>query len=74
MAEDGEERLPNGGRLEMGLGAEEEATAAAVDEKLGQFPRLRCSDAVRDGFEAEKMALQSEQRSLTALGSPESEP
>ncbi|KAH0465834.1 hypothetical protein IEQ34_005937 [Dendrobium chrysotoxum] len=57
----------------MGLGAEEEATAAA-DEKFGQVPRLRCSEAVRDGFEAEKMALHSEQRSLTALGSPESEP
>lgn len=42
----------------------------AKELKLGQVPRLRCSEAVRDGFEAEKTASQREQRSLTALGRP----
>lgn len=73
-AEEGEERLPKGERVEMGLGAEEDDATAAVDAKLRQVPRLRCSEAVRDGFEAEKTALHSEQRSLTAFGSPASEP
>lgn len=44
-----------------------------ADEKVGQVPRLRCSEAVREGLEAEKTALQREQRSLTALGRPVSE-
>lgn len=47
--------------MEMGLGKE---------LKLGQVPRLRCSEAVREGFEAEKTASHKEQRSLTALGEP----
>lgn len=42
----------------------------AIELKFGQVPRLRCSEAVRDGFEAEKLALQREHLSLTALGSP----
>lgn len=37
--------------------------------KPGHAPRLRCSEAVREGLEAEKEASQREQRSLTALGS-----
>lgn len=52
------------GTDEMGFGAE---------AKFGQVPRLRCSEAVRDGLEAEKTASHSEQRSLTALGRPVSE-
>lgn len=42
----------------------------AMELKLGQVPRLRCSEAVREGFEAEKMASQRQHLSLTALGSP----
>lgn len=52
------------GTEEMGLGAE---------AKLGQVPRLRCSEAVLDGFEAEKTASQREHLSFTALGKPVSE-
>lgn len=36
--------------------------------KLGQVPRLRCSEAVLDGFEAEKTASHKEHLSLTAFG------
>lgn len=46
---------------EMGLGAE---------LKLGQVPRFKCSEAVREGLEAEKMASHKEHLSFTALGSP----
>lgn len=42
----------------------------ATELKLGQVPRLRCSEAVRDGFEAEKTASHKEHLSLTALGRP----
>jgi hypothetical protein len=38
--------------------------------KLGQVPPLRCSEAVWEGFEAEKTASQREHLSLTALGMP----
>ena len=55
----------------MGLGRAARAISSEEEEeKLGQVPRLRCSEAVREGFEAEKTALQREQRSLTALGEP----
>lgn len=54
-------RYEEGETEEMGLGRE---------LKLGQVPRLRCSEAVRDGFEAEKTASHKEHRSLTALGKP----
>jgi hypothetical protein len=47
--------------VEMGLGKE---------LKFGQVPRLRCSEAVREGLEAEKTASHKEHRSLTALGKP----
>lgn len=40
------------------------------DEKLGQVPRFRCSEAVRDGFEAEKADPQREQRRRTEAGRP----
>ena len=46
---------------EMGLGRE---------LKLGQVPRLRCSEAVLEGLEAEKTASHKEHLSLTALGKP----
>lgn len=46
----------------MGLGGRE--------LKLGQVPRLRCSEAVLEGFEAEKTASHNEHLSLTALGKP----
>lgn len=49
------------------------AIAEEGEVKLGHVPRLRCSEAVRDGLEAEKTELQREQRSLTALGTSESE-
>lgn len=52
------------GTEEMGLGAE---------AKFGQVPLLRCSEAVLDGFEAEKTASHKEHRSFTALGKPVSE-
>jgi hypothetical protein len=38
--------------------------------KLGHVPRFRCSEAVREGFDAENIALQREHCSLTALGRP----
>lgn len=36
--------------------------------KLGQVPRLRCSDAVLDGLDAENTASHNEHLSFTALG------
>lgn len=36
--------------------------------KLGQVPRLRCSEAVLEGLEAEKTASHKEHLSLTAFG------
>lgn len=36
--------------------------------KLGQVPRLRCSEAVLEGLEAEKTASHREHLSLTAFG------
>jgi len=56
--------------VDVGDGCEPEAQAGPGGgaAKLGQVPRLRCSEAVRDGLEAEKTAEQSAQRSLTALG------
>lgn len=54
----------------MGLGEEEEGEGLPV--KLGQEPRLRCSEAVLEGFDAEKTALQSEHRILAAFGTPDS--
>uniref|UniRef100_A0A0A9CSR7 Uncharacterized protein n=1 Tax=Arundo donax TaxID=35708 RepID=A0A0A9CSR7_ARUDO len=42
--------------------------AASGAAKLGQAPRLRCSEAVRDGLDAEKVAEHSAQRSLAILG------
>lgn len=56
-----EEETRTGETEEMGLAAE---------LKLGHVPRLRCSEAVREGLEAEKTASQRVQRSFTALGSP----
>lgn len=57
---------------EGGIGevGETEEMGLAKELKLGQVPRLRCSEAVREGLEAEKTASQREHRSLTALGSP----
>lgn len=49
---------------DMGFGAE---------AKLGHVPRLRCSEAVLEGFEAEKTASHREHLSLTALAKPVSE-
>lgn len=40
------------------------------EEKLGHVPRLRCSEAVREGLEAEKRAEQRAHFSFTALGAP----
>ena len=34
--------------------------------KLGHVPRFRCSEAVREGLEAEKTASHKEHRSFTA--------
>lgn len=42
--------------------------ALETEPKLGQVPRLRCSEAVRDGFEAENAALHRMHLSFTALG------
>jgi hypothetical protein len=38
---------------------ETEEMGLATELKLGQVPRLRCSEVVREGLEAEKTALQS---------------
>jgi len=66
----------------VGEGGGETATVAAAAEgdmeeiglaaelKLGHVPRFRCSEAVREGLEAEKTASHREHLSLTALGSP----
>lgn len=56
-----------GGRKEEG---ETEEMGLGRELKLGQVPRLRCSEAVREGFEAEKTASHKEHLSLTALGKP----
>jgi hypothetical protein len=40
------------------------------EAKFGQVPRFRCSEAVRDGFEAEKADPQREQRKRTETGRP----
>ncbi|KAI0500800.1 hypothetical protein KFK09_019017 [Dendrobium nobile] len=40
---------------------------------MGDVDGDECSEAVREGFEAEKRASQREQRNLTAFGGPESE-
>jgi hypothetical protein len=53
---------------EIGRGGDEPEEVEGGMVKLGQEPRLRCSEAVRDGFEAEKTASQREQRSLAAFG------
>lgn len=39
-----------------------------TEPKFGQVPLLRCSEAVRDGFEAENAALHNMHLSLTAFG------
>ncbi len=44
--------------------------ACTTPWKFGHVPRFRCSEAVREGFDAENIALQSEHRSFTALGTP----
>nr|ACR35879.1 unknown [Zea mays] len=54
--------MASGGAVETG------AEAASGDAKLGQAPRLRCSEAVRDGLEAENVAAQSVQRRRANLG------
>ena len=60
-----------GGELEEGRRTgETEEMGLAAELKLGHVPRLRCSEAVREGLEAEKTASQRVQRSFTALGSP----
>ncbi|KAG6543432.1 hypothetical protein Mapa_015102 [Marchantia paleacea] len=50
--------------LEIGFGM--------IPLKFGHVPRFKCSDAVRDGLEAENIALHKLQRSFTALGVPDS--
>lgn len=55
---------------EIGRGGDEPEEVDGGIEKLGHVPRLRCSEAVREGFEAEKTASHREQRSLTAFGRP----
>lgn len=55
---------------EIGRGGDEPEEVDGGMEKLGHVPRLRCSEAVRDGFEAEKTASHREHRSLTAFGRP----
>jgi hypothetical protein len=47
---------------------ETEEMGLATELKLGQVPRLKCSEAVREGLEVEKTASQREHRSLTAFG------
>uniref|UniRef100_A0A2P2KCZ0 Uncharacterized protein MANES_01G072200 n=1 Tax=Rhizophora mucronata TaxID=61149 RepID=A0A2P2KCZ0_RHIMU len=49
---------------------EMEDTGFGSELKFEQVPRFRCSEAVRDGFDAENKALHKEHRSLTALGRP----
>jgi hypothetical protein len=62
-------RAEEGAMDEMGMGEDAvELDGSGGAEKLGQVPRLRCSDAVREGLEAENTAEQRAQRSLTALG------
>nr|ACR36834.1 unknown [Zea mays] len=51
-----------------GGGVETGAEAASGDVKLWQAPRLRCSEAVRDGLEAENVAAHSVQRRRAILG------
>jgi hypothetical protein len=57
-----EERETSGGIEEEGEGGFKK------ELKLGQVPLLRCSEAVLDGFEAEKEALHKQHFSFTALG------
>jgi hypothetical protein len=57
-----------GGEAKEAEVGETEEMGLATELKLGQVPRLRCSEAVREGLEAEKTASQREQRSLTAFG------
>lgn len=70
--EEGEDR---GGIDEMGFGLRvglgpEFGLGFGLEVKLGHVPRLRCSEAVREGLEAEKRAAQRAHFSLTALGAP----
>lgn len=62
----------DGGETAMAAAGEGETeeTGLAAELKLGQVPRLRCSEAVREGLEAEKTASHREHLSLTALGRP----
>ena len=57
----------------MGIGESEEEELGFVEEtvtelKLGQVPRFKCSEAVLEGLEAEKMASHREHLSFTAFG------
>ncbi len=64
--------IAEGDAMSFGPGWDAAATNGfgTIPLKLGHVPRLRCSEAVREGLDAENIALQREHRSFTALGTP----
>lgn len=70
MGEDGGEKAMAAAAAAAAAEGETEDIGLAAELKLGHVPRFRCSEAVREGLEAEKTASHREHLSLTALGSP----